>query len=255
MRRKVVKIDESKCTGCGQCVPSCAEGAIRIIDGKARLVSDVYCDGLGNCLSTCPEDAITIEEREADAFDEAAVHEHLKSDETPEPAATGCPGTQVRHAGHSETALAGGCPGSALREFRKAPRSPAPCASERPSQLSHWPVQLKLVPPNAPFLQDADLLLAADCVPFALADFHARFLTGRSVVVGCPKLDDPAYYRDKLTEILKRSSIRTLTVLHMEVPCCFGLMHIAQSALAASGKEIPLHDVTVTLDGRTRTEN
>jgi Pyruvate/2-oxoacid:ferredoxin oxidoreductase delta subunit len=252
MKRKIVRIDESKCTGCGQCVPSCAEGAIQIIDGKARLVSEIYCDGLGNCLGTCPEDAITIEEREADAFDEAAVHQHLKAQEKAAPVAGGCPGTGVRHAVRPEAAFGGGCPGTALREMRKAPPSPAECAHETPSQLTHWPVQLKLVPPNAPFFQDADLLLAADCVPFALADFHTRFLSGRSVVVGCPKLDDAEYYAEKLAAILRESDVKSLTVVHMEVPCCFGLSHLARQALTASGKEIPLRDVTVTLDGRTK---
>lgn len=253
MRRKIVKIDESKCTGCGQCVPNCAEGAIQIINGKAKLVSDIYCDGLGNCLGTCPEDAITIEEREAPAFDEAAVHKHLEAQKRPEPPASGCPGTRMRQSLRPELASFSGCPGTALRQM-KGGQSPshAPRAEGRPSQLSHWPVQLKLVPPNAPFFQDADLLLAADCVPFALADFHERFLRGRAVVVGCPKLDDPAYYRDKLAEILRQSSVRSLTVLHMEVPCCFGFVHVAQSALKASGKDIPLRDVTVTLDGRIR---
>jgi Fe-S-cluster-containing hydrogenase component 2 len=223
----IVRIDEAKCTGCGQCAGACAEGAIRIVNGKAQLISESYCDGLGACLGECPEDAISIEERDADEFDEKAVQAARRS---PAP-----------HA----------CPGSALRELKPggAPEtdSAAPAAE---SELRHWPVQLKLVSPSAPFLKGADLLLAADCVPFALADFHRQFLRGRSVVIGCPKLDDPALYVEKLTEIFKSSGIRSLTVLHMEVPCCFGLKRIAETALEASGSRIPMRDVTVSLEGR-----
>ncbi len=253
MRRNIVKIDESKCTGCGECVPSCAEGAIRIINGKARLVSDVYCDGLGNCLGSCPVGAITIEEREAEAFDEEAVQRHTKSERAVDAVAEGCPGTRVRGVARPGEARLGNCPGTALRQRRAvAAETDAAEGGARPSQLAHWPVQLKLVPPNAPFFQEADLLLAADCVPFALADFHERFLSGRSVLVGCPKLDDADYYRRKLAAILGESSVRSLTVLHMEVPCCFGLSRLAREALAASGKDIPLRDITVTLNGAVR---
>jgi len=240
MRRNVVKIDEEKCTGCGQCVDACAEGAIELVDGKARLLSDAYCDGLGACLGECPADAITIEERDAEAFDMAAAKQHAQ----PEP-----------------TAAHSACPGATVREMKRGARAkaddpPALPASGRQaataSELAHWPVQLKLVAPNAPFFRDAHLLLAADCVPFALADFHPRFLRGRSVVVGCPKLDDPAFYVEKLTEILKQSSIRSITVLHMEVPCCFGLSRIAEAALAASGKKVPLRDATVSIEGKVK---
>lgn len=251
MKRKIVKIDESKCTGCGQCVPSCAEGAIQIVDGKARLVSDVYCDGLGNCLGTCSEDAITIEEREAPGFDEAAVQARVAPQNQRAHSAhahEGCPGTRVRQM--PSVQAHGGCPGTAMRDLRKP--SPAACAQETPSQLTHWPVQLRLVPPNAPFFQGADLLLTADCVPFAMANFHSRFLSGRSVVVGCPKLDDAEYYAEKLTAILRESDVKSLTVLHMEVPCCFGLSQLARQAVAASGKNVPLRDVTVTLGGEVR---
>jgi Pyruvate/2-oxoacid:ferredoxin oxidoreductase delta subunit len=188
-KRKIVQIDESKCDGCGMCVPSCAEGAIQIVDSKARLVSDVYCDGLGACLGECPQGAIAIVERDAEPFD-------------------------------------------------------------KPSALGHWPIQLHLVPPQAPFLRDADLLLVADCVPFALADFHGRFLRGRPVLVGCPKLDDAEAYVAKLAAILKLASIRSLTVVHMEVPCCTGLVRIARAALAASGVEVPLEDVTISIRGK-----
>ena len=233
MIRTIVKIDEEKCDGCGQCVPSCDEGAIELIDGKARLVSEVYCDGLGACLGECPQGAISMEDREANAFDEAAVEEHLsQKTAAPEP-------------------LACGCPGSMVMQIEPPAGAAAPDASEpTPSALRNWPVQLHLAPTNAPYFQDADLLLVADCVPFALADFHTRILRGRPVVVGCPKLDDARFYADKLTELLKLSSVNSLTVVHMEVPCCSGLSHLAQVAVEASGKGIPLSDVTVGIAGQ-----
>ena len=228
MRRKIVKIDESKCTGCGQCATACAEAAIEIVDGKARLVGESYCDGLGACLGECPEDAITIEEREAESFDAQAVEAARRPPE-PQP--------------HS-------CPGAMMRELKPQAVSRAQqSASAAVSELRHWPVQLRLVAPTAPFLRDADLLLAADCVPFALPDFHPRFLRGRAVVIACPKLDDTSGCVEKLTEIFRSSGVKSVTVLHMEVPCCFGLRRIAEAALAASGRSIPLHDVTVGIEG------
>jgi ferredoxin len=230
--RKIVKIDEEKCTGCGLCVTACAEGAIQIIDGKARLVSEIYCDGLGACLGECPEDAITIEERYAREFDEEATEAHLQ---------------ELRA---KEKELPCGCPGTLAREIkRQQAASDQVPAGETPSELTNWPVQLKLVSPAAPYFQNAALLLVADCVPFALADFHARFLRGKPVVVGCPKLDDAGYYIEKLTEILKCSSVNSLTVVHMEVPCCSGLSYIAARAIEASGKDIPLSDLTITIQG------
>jgi ferredoxin len=230
--RKIVEIDEEKCTGCGLCVTACAEGAIQIIDGKARLVSEIYCDGLGACLGECPDGAITIDEREAEEFDEVATEAHLK-----------------RMKGE-EKALPCGCPGSMAREIRRettAADHVPPGAAQ--SELTNWPVQLRLVSPFAPYFQDSDLLLVADCVPFALADFHARFLRGRPVVVGCPKLDDAGYYIEKLTEILRHSSVNSLTVVHMEVPCCSGLTYIASKAIESSGKDIPVNDVTISIQG------
>jgi len=232
--RKIVKIDESKCDGCGQCIISCAEGALTIIDGKARMVKDSYCDGLGACLGTCPQDAITIEEREAEPFDEEAVNRHLAEANAQPPVLP---------------VLECGCPGSAVRQLECAPAS-EPAATGCPSRLGHWPVQLALVPPDAPFLKNADLLLAADCVPFAMADFHARFLHGRSVVVGCPKLDDPQKHVERLANILERSSVRSLTILHMEVPCCTGLCGIAKRAMATAGRVVSVREVTVGVDGR-----
>jgi len=234
MLRKIVKIDEEKCTGCGDCATACAEGAIEMVDGKARLVSDTYCDGLGACLGTCPADAITIEEREAKPFDEEATEKRIA-------------------AAVSEKPLPCGCPGSMSYEIKREPASESEASAvAAQSELTHWPVQLALVPPDAPYFREADLLLVADCVPFALAGFHGRFLRGRPVVVGCPKLDDPEAHTRKLAEVLSHSTIQSLTVVYMEVPCCSALTRIAESAIAASGKEIPLREVTVTIDGKVR---
>ncbi len=237
--RKIVKIDEDKCDGCGLCVPACHEGAIQIIDGKARLVSEMYCDGLGDCLGECPVGAITIEERPAEEFKEQAVKRHLAE--------------LAEQKGNRK--VPSGCPGAMMQELaRQAEPSERPAGDAAPSQLTNWPVQLKLVSPEAPYFENADLLLAADCVPFSLSDFHARFLHGRTLLIGCPKLDDAEFYVQKLTEILKHSKVRTLTVLHMEVPCCHGLSRIAHAALQASGKEIPTREVTVSLRGQVLEE-
>lgn len=232
MLRNIVRIDEEKCNGCGECVPSCEEGAIQVIDGKARLVSEIYCDGLGNCLGTCPQDAITIEEREADAFDEEAVEEHLAKTQPkaePEPCA---------------------CPGSRMRQIEREP-APPPAAANGPvrSELTQWPVQLALVPPGAPYFKEADLLLVADCVPFAYGDFHGKFLRGRPIAVGCPKLDDNDFYVDKLAAILTQSDVKSVTVARMEVPCCGGLVWIAEQAVAKTGRDIPLKSVTIGIGG------
>ncbi|NOZ23436.1 MAG: 4Fe-4S ferredoxin [Planctomycetes bacterium] len=237
IRRKIVHIDEEKCDGCGQCVDACAEGAIQIVDGKARLVSDTYCDGLGDCLGECPQGAITVEEREAEPFDEEAAKEH------------------VQRLTQKESKLPCGCPGSSVKEIVRPtpPDAQTPCEMVS-SELTNWPVQLTLVPPDAPYFKGADLLVVADCVPFAFAGFHERFLRGKPVVVGCPKLDDPESHAEKLTEILKCSSIKTLTVVHMEVPCCSGLTRIAEAALEASGGGIPFHDVTIGIRGEVLKE-
>lgn len=245
--RKIVHIDEEKCDGCGQCVPSCAEGAIRIVDGKARLVSDTYCDGLGACLGHCPRDAITIVERDAASFDEQAAHAHVAA---------------LRNAAPLEKAHTG-CPGAAVKSLRlnvlsngPAPATRFPSGSGKrldgsESQLANWPLQLHLVPPNAPFLREADVLLVADCVPVAHPDFHRRFLTGgQPVVMGCPKLDDCQVYAQKLTQMIRASSLRSITVLHMEVPCCTALLRIAQAAAEQAGGGVQVRDVTVAIDGR-----
>jgi Pyruvate/2-oxoacid:ferredoxin oxidoreductase delta subunit len=245
MIRKIVQIDQEKCNGCGLCVPSCAEGAIRIVNGKAEIAADNLCDGLGACLGDCPEDAITIVEREADLFDEAAVEKHLET----EPAAPLAPHAHTA-APHAPAAHhGGGCPGSRAVSFAPAAVETAGNSAPRPSQLAQWPVQLHLVPTSAPYFQDADLLITADCVPFAYADYHRDFLSGKAVVIGCPKLDDTNAYLTKLTELFRVSRIKSITVLRMEVPCCSGIVLAARQALAASGKEIPFREVSISIRG------
>ena len=240
--RKVVKIDEERCTGCGLCIPNCAEGALQIVDGKAKLMSEKFCDGLGACLGHCPEDAITVIEREAEEFDEKAVEVHLHKQKEAQPKPRPAP-------------VFAGCPSSRAMHF-KVPEARTESGSAVPSvsQLIHWPVQLKLVPINAPYFQDADLLIAADCVPFAYPDFHRDFMKEKAVVVGCPKLDDIQYYREKLTEIFKANSIKSVTLPYMEVPCCFGLVKATEDAIAASGKKIPLKRVKIGIRGDIKPE-
>ena len=228
--RAIIRIDEEKCTGCGQCIPGCAEGALQIVDGKARLICEIYCDGLGACLGECPEGALTLEERESEAFDEQAVEEHLAKQETEDP-------------------LPCGCPGSAVRTIHPADVSSAPAAAPSPSALSHWPVQLMLVPPGAPFLRGADLLVCADCVPFAMPNLHAHYLAGRAVLVGCPKLDDAGHYRQKLETIFREAQPRSITVLRMEVPCCGGLAHVVTEARNAAVPDCPLKIEVVQIQG------
>jgi len=238
VQRSIVKIDEEKCTGCGLCIPACAEGALRIVDGKAKLVSDKYCDGLGACLGECPEGAITIEKREADEFDEEAVEEHLKRE-------TSVPTVHHAHPTHQP------CPSAQVMHFEKklTEKETVETPQEIESTLTQWPVQLMLLPTNAPFFENADLLITADCVPFAYANFHNDLLRGRKLVVGCPKLDDAEFYKKKLTEIFKRSNIKSVTVVNMEVPCCFGLYHLVKEALDSSEKTIPLRQETISMKG------
>ena len=242
-RRKIIEIDEEKCDGCGQCATACAEGAIEIREGKARLVAESYCDGLGACLGECPQDAIRVIEREADAFSEELVSERLAGSE----------------AKRSLPTLSGGCPGAVVQSLIQG----QPVTSVRSSEggavggellpespgLANWPIQLRLVPPNAPFLRGADLLLVADCVPFAMADFH-RLLHRRPVVIGCPKLDDGGAYVEKLSAMLAMSDVRSVTVVHMEVPCCTGLLRIAEAAVQRSSCDVPLKSMIVSIRGR-----
>ncbi len=229
--RNIVKIDEDKCNGCGDCVNACAEGAIQIIDGKAKLVSEIYCDGLGACLGHCPMDAITIEKRESAVFDEKATEEHLKKQKQPE-----------------EKPLACGCPGTMAQSFKKDPPAEG-AGADVPSQLAQWPVQLKLVSPAAPYFKGADLLLVADCVPFAMGDFHNKLLKQKPIAIGCPKLDDVDFYIEKLSDIITQSGLKSLTVVHMIVPCCSGLTYIAKQAVEKSGADLDLEDITISLEG------
>ncbi|MBI4872196.1 MAG: 4Fe-4S binding protein [Candidatus Riflebacteria bacterium] len=273
MRRRVIRIVEEKCDGCGQCVTACAEGAIALRDGKARLVSETYCDGLGACLGECPQGAILVEEREAPDFDPAAVEAHLRTLDRP-PAGLGglsarpapAPVTPAAspvhgHFGHPAAthghAVPFTCPGSAMRQFAPAP-SPTPAGSEGPCEsptaLTHWPVQLMLVPPGARFLQGAHLLVCADCVPFAVPDFHRRFLVGKSVLVGCPKLDDLPHYAEKLREIVAVARPASLTVLRMEVPCCGGIAQALVAARDAAAPHLPVQIHIVGVRGEVRSQ-
>ncbi len=275
--RKIVRIDEDKCNGCGLCVPSCAEGAIRVVDGKARLLAENLCDGLGDCLGKCPEDAITVEERPAEDFSEVAVaeqkaaevvaahsHGHKAGGRSIPLVVAGQP-----HTGHCPSGpqsvgaqifgphgAGGGCPGSRVRQLspaEPAPRAGSPAGAGGPapvSRLGQWPVQLALVPAAGAIWQDADVLIAADCVGFALPDFHERLLTGKTLVIACPKLDDVEPYVEKLTRIFADNTIRSITVAHMEVPCCNGIVRAVQAALAASGRKgLHMTDITVGIDG------
>ena len=250
MLRKIVKIDPDKCNGCGDCVPSCAEGAITIINGKAVLAAENLCDGLGACLGECPMDAITVEEREADEFDEAAVEKHLTAQGRPAPVHQHV--AQTPAAAHQHHA-GGGCPGSRAMSFAAPQETAAPSPSgSRQSQLAQWPVQLHLVSTTAAYFQGADLLITADCAPVAYAGYHEDFLKGNAVVMGCPKLDDNNFYQQKLTELFSKSDVRSITVLKMEVPCCGGIAVAARQALAASGKQIPYQEVTIGIQGQIK---
>ena len=230
MIRKIITIDHEKCNGCGICVNACHEGAIGLVDGKAKLLRDDYCDGLGDCLPTCPTGAITFEERDALDYNEEAVQIKKETEKTqPEPFV--CPGTRMRSIEHKE-------------ELRQKTAVQTQIASE----LRQWPVQIKLVPPNAPYFKNANLLIAADCTAYAYGNFHDKFMKNKITLIGCPKLDE-GDYADKLTAILKASEIKSITVVRMEVPCCGGIVKAFTDALTASGKMIPWNVVTISTDG------
>lgn len=238
VKRKIIQIDEERCDGCGQCAIACAEGAIDIVDGKAKVISDNLCDGLGACIGDCPQGALTIIERTADEFDEDAVEKHL---------------AQRKKSSEPDAALPCGCPSTQLQEFTtpsacQKSNAPAALESER-SALTHWPVQIRLVPPTAPFLKNADLLVTADCVPLAYPSIHRDFMTGRVVMMGCPKFDDTKMYIEKFVDVLNTADIKSLTCLIMEVPCCSGLPHILKKAKEISGKGIPLEVVVISNRG------
>lgn len=253
MLRKIVTIDQDKCDGCGLCVPSCAEGAIKMINGKAVLAADNLCDGLGACLGECPRDAIHIEERDTDEFDEAAVEKHLAAmgrpapvhHQAPQAAAPAQAPAAAHHGG-------GGCPGSRAMSFAPPQAAAAAAVGSQQSQLGQWPVQLHLVSTTAPYFQGADLLITADCVPLAYAGYHEDFLKGKAVVMGCPKLDDNNFYIQKLTELFTKSDVKSITVLKMEVPCCGGIGMAARQALAASGKQIEYKEITIGIQGQIK---
>jgi Pyruvate/2-oxoacid:ferredoxin oxidoreductase delta subunit len=248
IKRQIIEVDEEQCDGCGLCIPACPEGALQIVAGKARLVRESFCDGLGACLGECPQGALRMVELEVDAYDEAGVITHLRQKS---------PQLLEKHLAHLRAHAAellpqpppmAACPSVQQRQWHEGNGDePAPESGRMRSELRQWPVQLHLVPPRAPFFQDANLTLVADCVPFAHANFHADFLRGSAVAVGCPKLDDANAYVDKLTQILQGSTVRGLKVVYMEVPCCRGLMYIAQKALENSGKEIPLESVVIRI--------
>lgn len=273
-KRKIIKIDEKKCTGCGLCIPNCPEGALQIIDSKARLISDLFCDGLGACIGYCPEGAITIEERDAKGYNEKKVMEniikqgknvikahleHLKNHDEHKylneamdflkkkgieiPA-----GASLHHAGDAHAGS--GCPGLKIMDFSKEKTEKQGATYiKNESQLRQWPIQIMLVPPSAPYLKGADLLIAADCTSFAYADFHRDLLKDKVLLIGCPKLDDAEYYKEKITNILKENDVKSITCAHMEVPCCFGLVNIIKSAIESSGKKIPFKEVTIGIKG------
>lgn len=250
MLRNIVRIDSDKCNGCGQCVTACVEGAIELVNGKARLVKDSYCDGLGACLGHCPMDAITVEKREAAEFDEKAAAAHAGHSAPAQSRTQPCEGLKKPSQGPAVPTHAGhACPGSAARRMTRKAFSQA-SAAETESQLANWPVQLTLTAANAEALQGADLLLAADCAPFALAGFHSRLLRGRALLIACPKLDDAQAHLEKLSQVLAASDVRSLTVARMEVPCCSGLTRIAQAAIGRSGKQVPFREIIISIEGK-----
>jgi Pyruvate/2-oxoacid:ferredoxin oxidoreductase delta subunit len=259
--RKIIRIDEGKCDGCGLCVPSCAEGAIRLVDGKARLVAEKYCDGLGACLGECPRGALTVVDAEADPFDEEAAKELVRAVLGREPAHPQTPGAAEPACTAGETAsdkdLPCGCPSTLMQIF--PPRTgcgrmniPVLQPDSGVSALTHWPVQIRLVPPTAPFLRGADLLVAADCTPVAYPNFHDDLLRGKTLLLGCPKFDDAEAYIQKFVAIFETAAIKSITIVVMEVPCCQGLPIIVRKAMALAGKVIPLEVVVITTRGERK---
>lgn len=256
MKRKIIVIDEEKCNGCGQCVTGCAEGAIALIDGKAKLVSEVYCDGLGACIGECPVGALTLVEKEAPEYDQAAVDKHLATigraphaagHATPTapaaPVFQGCPGSMARALSGPGNAAASACPVSSS------------AIAPTQSQLGNWPLQLSLMPVNAPYLERASLLMAADCTAFAYPDFHRHFVKGKVAIIGCPKLDDAAAYREKLAKIIQANHIEFIHVVYMEVPCCGGLVRLVQQAVADSGCKVPVKLTKIGIGGEIKDES
>lgn len=274
MKREIITIDEEKCTGCELCIPNCPEGAIQIIDGKARLISDLFCDGLGACIGHCPEGAITIEKREAEPYDEKKVMEniikqgenvirahlkHLKDHGEQQYLDEAIEVLKEKNVEvppvESEQQIHSGCPGAKAMTFSTAGESVETAGEKRRSELTHWPVQLHLIPPMAPHFQGRDILLSADCVAYSVGDFHRDFLKGKAVTIACPKLDDGQdVYLDKLVALIDTSKINTLTVMTMEVPCCGGLVNLAGQAAAAASRKIPIKSIVISIQGEILSE-
>lgn len=246
-KRKIIEIDEKKCNGCGQCVSACAEGALELVNGKAKLVKDIYCDGLGACIGECPEGALKIIEREATIFDEKAVERRMHG-RTPQGKSGKAP--KAATSGKAGETLPCGCPSSTVINL-KTTRTPGPSpAGEISSELSHWPIKLKLLPPEAPFLKGADLVLLADCAAAAYPNLHPRLLRGRAIVMACPKFDDPEGHINRLAAILEVAHPKSLTVVIMEVPCCNGLLFAAEKAIELSGVKVPMKKMVVGRNGK-----
>lgn len=278
MKRKIIKIDLEKCNGCGLCIPNCPEGAIQLIDNKARLISDLFCDGLGACLGSCPEDAITIEEREAEPYDEKKVMEnivkqgknvikahleHLKDHDETEFLKQAMEVLKEKNIKIKEDAMQhehknvgmSSCPGSKMMDFSKAEEQQGDEKGVRQSQLRQWPIQLHLVSPMAPYFKNSDVVLSADCIAYALGDFHKDYLKGKGIAIACPKLDDGMdIYEQKITTLIDQANINTLTVMIMEVPCCYGLLQMAVSAAKKASKKVPVKSITVGIKGNVLKE-
>jgi len=275
MKRNIIKIDEEKCTGCGLCLPNCPEGAIQIIDNKARLISDLMCDGLGACLGYCPEGAIDIEEREAEEYDEYKVMvnivksgintitahlKHLKDHNQTDYYNQALEYLNAKHIPipilkKENIQVCQGCPGSQISSFEKDEETKNTLQGKRLSQLTHWPIQMHLISPHAPHYQNSDLLLAADCTAFSLGDFHNNYLSGKTLAIACPKLDNGLeIYLEKLKALIDDAKINTLTVLIMQVPCCGGLLHIAQKAASQASRKIPIKKIVIGVQGEILSE-
>ncbi len=239
-KRKIIQIDEERCDGCGQCVIGCAEGALEIVDGKAKVISDNLCDGLGACIGECPQDALQIIEREAEPFDEEAVEARLAAQD-------------ASSASAEKAAMPCGCPSTRIQSFQPCPSAQVkvqPSGGQQASALSHWPVQIRLIPPTAPFLKGADVLIAADCVPVAFPQFHQDLLQGKAVMIGCPKFDDAEAYIDKFATMFKSAGIKSITSVVMEVPCCSALPVMIKKGLEKSGNPIPMTEIVVSTRGQ-----